>query len=561
MSSSRTVSEHFVCSPDIVWKVLTDVSSYQDWFGWPESLQLLEVTPGFSLGGKLNFRNSASSLVITKIEEGQRIAFTGAYQTDEISVRGAENGCKVSLSTTYQDVASIKEEEYPVEVTNRNILKNLRKTCYAYKNEEDKHKEHRHLNLGGMLFRMTRGYTRPNKSNVVEDPYTEKTLYISTRNKILGVILTAVLVGVISVGLSFERGDIVPSTGLSIAESDLVSFENAAQISVGQRKREVEYLLSCAGKKESVDEFSYSSTEKDEKGDPVSEIRVVYDAYGRVRRYGYIDHSKADSYGVPIRNFRTLVSPSMSVTEIKEELELEPSAFWIDKSGTKYIYFGHYLFENKIFDVNKTAELVLRLNEEQIQTQVGYYLAESSDDPLRVSELPPATKHQYSNIVQYDTDRAAYRRVYLLPGKTKEEADIVLGMAEEVIELHLVEDETQYTYLCSKSDEGYRYSYSIVIRDDVVVSASMRNLHLVQVKDTLAANKDSYSIRGGNTLFNVSKELQIIPTYAGIFEDESLILGYGLESAADQDSNIPYEYPLIIYFDSNHRVTDVILNS
>ena len=560
MSSSRTVSEHFVCSPDIVWRVLTDVSSYQEWFGWPENLTLLEVVPGFSLGGKLNFRNSASTLVITKIEEGQRIAFTSAYQTDEISLRGAENGCKVTYTTTYQDVANTSEEENPTEVRNRNILKNLRKTCYAYKNEEDKQKEHNHLNLRGMLFRMTRGYQQPRKNNVVEDPYTERNLYITTRNKIIGVLLTLILVSVITVGLSFERGDIVPSTGLSIAESDLVSFENAVQISVGQRKRDVEYMLSCAGKKESVDEFSYSSTEKDNNGQSVSEIRVVYDAYGRVRRYGFIDHTKAGSYGVPIQNFRSLVSPSMSVDEVKEELDLEPSAFWVDKSGTKYIYFGHYLFENDVFDANKTAELVLRLNEEQIQTQVGYYFAESPDDPLRVKELPPATKHQYSNIVQYDTDRAAYRRVYLLPGKTKEETDILLGMAEDVIELQLEDSEKQYTYLCGKTQEGYRYSYSVVFREGVVVSAFMRNHHLGQVRDTLASDIGMYSLSKGNTLFNVSSELQILPTSAMITEDGSVILGYGLESVADTDSDLPYRYPLIVYFDSNHRVTDITIN-
>lgn len=560
MSSSRTVSEHFVCSPDIVWRVLTDVSSYQEWFGWPESLTLLEVIPGFSLGGKLNFRNSASTLVITKIEEGQRIAFTGAYQTDEISVRGVENGCKVTYSTTYQDVASVTEEEYPLEVRNRNILKNLRKTCYAYKIEEEKQREHNHLNLRGMLFRMTRGYQQPRKNNTVEDPYTEKNLYITTRNKILGTILTAVLVFAISIGLSFERGDIVPSTGLSIAESDLVSFDNAVQISIGQKKRDVEYMLSCAGKKESVDEFSYSSTEKDKNGQSVSEIRVVYDAYGRVRRYGFVDHSKAGSYGVPIQNFRSLVSPSMSVEEVKEELGIEPSAFWVDKSGTKYIYFGHYLFENNVFSVNKTAELVLRLIEGQIQTQVGYYLAESPDDPLRVDELPPATKHQYSNIVQYDTDRAVYRRLYLLPGKTKEEADIILGMAEDIIELQLQNEDKQYTYLCNKSQEGYRYSYSVIVRDGVVVSAFMRNHHLGQMKDTLAADVETYSLSKGNTLFNVSAELQILPTFAMIAEDDSVVLGYGLESAGDSDSDLPYRYPLIVYFDSNHRVTDITIN-
>ena len=560
MSSGKTVSEHFVCSPEIVWKVLTDVSSYQDWFGWPETLTLLEVSPGFTLGGKLDFRNSGSTLVITKIEEGQRIAFTGAYQTDEISVRGAENGCRVSYTTTYQELAQIPEEEYPVEVTNRNILKNLRKTCYSYQNEEDKRKEHHHLNIRGMLFRMTRGYQQPRKSSVVEDPYTERNLYISTRNKILGVFLTAILMIAVSVGLSFERGDIVPSTGLSIAESDLVSFENACRISVGQRKREVEYMLSCAGNKESVDEFSYSSTEKNKNGNAVCEIRVVYDAYGRVRRYGFIDHSQSDKYGVPIRNIRSLISPSMNVQEVSDALEEDPSAFWIDKSGTKYIYFGHYLFEEDIFESNKTAELVLRLNEEQIQTQVGYYLAENPNDPLRVDELPPATKRQYANIVQYDTDRAAYRRVYILQGKTKEEADILLGMAEDIAEIQLNEEETQYTYFCNRGNEGYRYSYTTVVRDGIVISVYMRNHHLGVVKDTLIADPEEYSIKSGDSLFGLSAKVQILPTYAGISENGSVTLGYGLESAAADTSELPYKYPLVVHLNSKHQVTETIIN-
>ena len=128
MGSSKTVSDHFVCAPDVVWKVLTDASSYQRWFGWPESLELLEVDPGFVLGGKLNFRNSGSTLVITKLEEGRRIAFTGLYQTDEITVREAENGCRVTWSTTLQSLEATEtaEDDSSVELVNRNILKNLR---------------------------------------------------------------------------------------------------------------------------------------------------------------------------------------------------------------------------------------------------------------------------------------------------------------------------------------------------------------------------------------------------------------------------------------------------
>ena len=561
MGSSKTVSEHFVCAPEIVWKVLTDASSYGRWFGWPESLELLEVEPGFVLGGKLNFRNSSSTLVITKLEDKQRIAFTGLYQTDEIVVRGAENGCRVSISTTYQTVDP-SMEDFSFETVNRNILKNLRKTCYAFMNEEFKQAPERTTNVRDILFRVTRGYT-PTKSNAaVEDPYTERNLYISTRNKILGLLLIGVLLAVISVGLSFERSDIVPSSGLSVAESKYVTFENALQIAVGQKKSQVELLLSCIGEKQSVDEFSYSSTEKMADGRALWEIRVVYDAYGLVRRFGYIDHSVAEGYGVKIRNVGMLISPSMDVGEAAEELGAPVSAFWVDKSGTKYLYYGHYLFENNLFESNKTAELVVRLNEEAIQTQVGYYLAESPEDPLRMRELQPATKHQYSSLVQYDTDRAVYRRVYLLPGKTKHQVDILLGMADEVAETELENGNKQYTYLCGKGSDGYRYSYTVEFSGKNAVSASMRNHHLGVVKDTLK-DLNSYFLPKANTLYEVSEELLILPTYAGITGEGEIILGYGLESPAtpDADPELPYDYPLIIILGTDHRVSQVIRNT
>lgn len=563
MGSSKTVSDHFVCAPDVVWKVLTDASSYQRWFGWPESLELLEVDPGFVLGGKLNFRNSGSTLVITKLEEGRRIAFTGLYQTDEITVREAENGCRVTWSTTLQSLEATEtaEDDSSVELVNRNILKNLRKTCYASLNEEIRKAPERRFAVRDMLFRVTRGYTPTKRTSSVEDPYTEKNLYITTRNKILGMILLGILLFVISAGLSFERSDIVPSSGMSIAESELVTFENALQIAIGQKKSQVELLLSCIGDKQSVDEFSYISTERMADGTSTREIRVVYDAYGLVRRYGYVDHALSESYGVQIRNIGTMVSPSMDVGEVVEVLETPVSAFWVDKSGTKTIYFGHYLFENRLFENNKTAELVLRLNESQIQTQVGYYLAESPDDPLRVEELPAATKHQYSSLVQYGTDRAAYRRVYLLPGKTKEQTDILLGMAGDVVRQEMEDGTVQYTYLCGKDDSGYRYSYTVTLNEEnVTVAASMRNHHLAVAKDTLR-EPESYFILTGSTLFEVSEVLQVLPTYAGITGEGEIVLGYGLESSASEETELPFNYPLEVHFGANGRVSHVNTNS
>ena len=286
-----------------------------------------------------------------------------------------------------------------------------------------------------------------------------------------------------------------------------------------------------------------------------------YDAYGLVRRYGYVDHALSESYGVQIRNVGTMVSPSMDVGEVVEVLETPVSAFWVDKSGTKTVYFGHYLFEDRLFENNKTAELVLRLNEGQIQTQVGYYLAESPDDPLRVDELPVATKHQYSSLVQYGTDRAAYRRVYLLPGKTKAQTDILLGMAGEVVRQELEDGTVQYIYLCGKDGDGYRYSYTVTMdEENIVVAASMRNHHLAVAKDTLR-EPESYFILRGSTLFEVSEEMQILPTFAGITAEGDIFLGYGLESPASEEAELPYEYPLVVHLDAGGKVSQVNTNS
>ena len=177
-----------------------------------------------------------------------------------------------------------------------------------------------------------------------------------------------------------------------------------------------------------------------------------------------------------------------------------------------------------------------------------------------MDELPPATKRQYSNIVQYDTDRAAYRRVYILQGKTKEEADILLGMAEDIAEIQLNEEETQYTYFCNRGNEGYRYSYTTVVRDGIVISVYMRNHHLGVVKDTLIADPEEYSIKSGDSLFGLSAKVQILPTYAGISENGSVTLGYGLESAAADTSELPYKSPLVVHLNSKHQVTETIIN-
>ncbi len=96
--------------------------------------------------------------------------------------------------------------------------------------------------------------------------------------------------------------------------------------------------------------------------------------------------------------------------------------------------------------------------------------------------------------------------------------------------------------------------------ENVAVAASMRNHHLAVAKDTLR-EPESYFILTGSTLFEVSEELQVLPTYAGITADGEIVLGYGLESPASEETELPYDYPLVVCLGANGRVSHVNTNS
>ena len=85
------------------------------------------------------FRNSGSTLVITKLEEGRRIAFTGLYQTDEITVREAENGCRVTWSTTLQSLEATETAAAPEELQRVSVVTDLRVPYLLYQIQSVSH--------------------------------------------------------------------------------------------------------------------------------------------------------------------------------------------------------------------------------------------------------------------------------------------------------------------------------------------------------------------------------------------------------------------------------------
>ena len=96
----------------------------------------------------------------------------------------------------------------------------------------------------------------------------------------------------------------------------------------------------------------------------------------------------------------------------------------------------------------------------------------------------------------------------------------------------------------------------MVTVDGTVVSASMRNHHLGQAKDALAA-LNTYFLAKDETLYEAYAELQILPTYAEIDEEGQLALGYGTESLVTENTGRSYKYPLLIEFDSELRIRHV----
>ena len=526
MPSCKTVSEHFVCDAQTVWHVLTDASSYKDWFGWPETLDLLEVDPAFQLGGKLTFRNSASTLVISEIEENRKLVLTGGYRTDEITLREAQGGCRVSIVTTINGV-QLNNTEEAQETVNRNILKNLRRRCYnALQQSGPIEDTITSGSISEQLFRIARGYRPVQKNLSASAASSAQNLFIPMRSGILATVLALLLTAVLSITLSFERSDIVPSSGLSIAESELVSFEAAQSIYIGQKKSDLEVMLSCTGRQLSLDEYTYSSTEKDEAGEGLRVIHVVYDAYGKVRRFGYTDRALCQQSGVPLRSIAALLSSSMTAEEAAQSLQLQPSAFWVDKSGKTYLYFGRYLIGSTLFDPNRTAELVVSLDSENIITRFGYYLAQDAENPLYVSELGREAKRQYSSISQYRNDLAFYQRLFLLAGRTREEVEAVLGMAQLLSETEMRDGSCKAVYVSGQTGEdSWRYRFTVTFdAAGTATMAAMENTHLSSKQDMLA---EDFAAAEGSSLYEVYAALQQIPSYAELEADGTLRLAYG----------------------------------
>ncbi|MEG0833407.1 MAG: hypothetical protein RSG78_05250 [Oscillospiraceae bacterium] len=560
MNSQEKIAaaERFNCSPSLLWRVLTDYASYKSWFGFPETEELLPLDTAFCVGAKMNFKNSTSTRVITSLVTERELSISSSCECVALSIKPVDDSsCDVFLSVTG---VSAKKAAPSICAL---VLSRLRDTAAAYKSTYAAKKSpappaKRRRIRDEIVSAMMLGYKTPlNADSTVAFEQTientETDVVLPRIASVVAAIMAFFLLTVISSTFLFERSDVVPSSGLSVTQSDGVNIINAERIYIGQPMIELEMMLGCRGIHVEANRYRYSSTNEAGDGTPLELIEVVYDSNGTVRRAGYTDialsHVKNE---ITLRDINNFISPSMTIPEIIEIVGRAPSAFWIDKSAVTTILFGAYDVSGELFSQNARSELVVRLNSANISTSADFYLAYDLDNPLHVSELSDNQKLQYSTISQYKEDLAMYERVFLILGKERSSVDAALPTRniEYLPDFYGVRCSYGFQSSITAADNP-RFVFDVLYHDDDIAQrVTFKNNVLCKNAGTLK-KPESYKLREGMTLFEVYSELGVLPTYAQ-YSPDRLVLCFGAEIGNFKAETRNYQ--LAITFGSDEKV-------
>jgi len=404
----------------------------------------------------------------------------------------------------------------------------------------------------------------------------------------------------IRVSLSFQRSDIVPSSGLSLLESESVNKYLSTLIRVGEEKQDIERKLSCQGEKivnpDSSIEFHYASLMKDTYSEPVEHIYVIYDAYGKARKFAYIDliQSGKALYRVPpnrklredlqyydLYNANILLSPSMNLYEVEEIIGVPVSAYIVDKNGDSIIttlFFGKFKTDD-IFKTNYKSQIVVVLNEVTGTTSVSYYNPIDEYDSLPTDEMTRMLRRQYAGLEEFLFDRYVYEKAFLLHDISKEQVELILetkgfllspGLtpadktSDPELETQSVEQndpkqvETPEDEQSGPVIERYIYTISnpadprgamprnvfwVEYTDGSITSVLYKNLRLsgYAVNTTGHLNSDSFS--RGMTLTVATRIAGILPSFA-ILDKDTTTLYYGQEILSEYTGVSDYSIKL-----------------
>lgn len=560
------VSMDFHCADTVVFDLLTNPKSYREWYGFPLPRELIEAEPGISLGAKLTFRDDPRTRVVTAFEPLRKLAISSADECDEFSIRPTDTGCRVTLVTLLVGASGWQGAGDARARMNEEILSRLKSAAYARDDEVTDYAPKmlpdapsRSRRAAAALSTFFQGYKsplknlslRPQAADASPPDNTEADVRFSPRACLVAVALAALLFVTLSVALRFERSDVVPSSGLSVLESENIDETHAAAIRLGQSKTSLELMLSCLGHRISPDEYRYDSLERDESGVSLRQIFVVYDAYAKVRRFGYIDRAQSIlPYEGEIRALEAYLSPGMSAPEVDEAVGAPCSAFSIDKSGLCVFYYGEFNAYKSVFSGEQKSALIVRLNTSTMKTDAMYYAPYRADDPYEVEELTRALKRQYSSYSLYLADKVSYERLYLLPGLTQEQADVLLA-TQPVSTDQLLSGiiETYEKSVIINDNASARYRYTAVYRGGVCAEASFTNLFLEQKAGMLTGAAD-YGLQEGMSVEEVCRALGVMPSAAELTGD-GLTLCFGRRLS--EHGNIRRSFELVVTFDPETR--------
>ena len=534
----NAVSLQFACAPSSVWAIFVDRARYGEWYGYPRALEMTAVEPDFLLGGKVSFKGAGGISVITAFEPERRFALSNGTESNEFAITPCPGGCAVTLQTTLNGHLQWNGTEKARESANLEVLRRLRRvagidTPTGENEQAGSVVVERELPAAKRFFSsLALGYRNPlerhsagNEGSVelarlIDN--TEADVVIHRRAATVGIVLAIALIAAVLFSTSMPMSSVVPSSGLSVLESIDVDKSHAEQLYIGQRKADVELLLSCAGTRIEANEYSYSSPDGGEI------IHVIYDPYGRVRSFAFANLRRCErTLELPIRELNSVISANMTVSQCEEVIGHSVSYFMVDKSGKMTLKFGKTELARGFFDTLPGSQLEITLGETSRSAYAQYYYAGEYSGDLPLTAEGDRLSRQYSNDSFYAYDRAAYYRVYMICGLSREQAQALLGTGGSESYADRRSVTVSYFGRNAASDEAqYRYRYDVTYNtDEIAQKVTLRNSSLYSKNNVLLA-EDEYNITKGMTLAELERELQILPTWVEI-DSQTLTLGYG----------------------------------
>ncbi len=552
MSRKETiVTLEFVCPPEVVWQALTDPNRYSLWYrnpeGFADDLKLF-------LGAKLNFYDQPTTSIVTMLEPFSRMEVSAATFTDLFVVGETASGCTVTLQRGDENAEQVDGAALVLDKLHAVVFSDGNPTV------SPRGKTAKRRKVGGVndiISGVLQGYRTPlgTHRGALEDSEkisgiigaNESEEAINLRSYLVGLICVVLLFVTLSQSFRFERSDIVPSSGMSVRESDDVNKENIALIEIGTPQNTLERLINCRGQRLSNTEFYYCSVTRTPDGRRHSEAYITYDAYGHVRRILYLDNSQQlFPLSMTYVEANAYLLPDMTVTQMEEALNYPLSAFSLDKSGVRQLYFG------RIFDLSGgkrtdyTAELVVESSVAQHYVDARYYYEVRAGNPLYITEIGADLRYQYRNLDEYTADLEAYERIFLLLGRQRREADAVLG-TEGVDYRATYDGGVICSYLVknrASEETFYRYLYTVTIGYDDLVQEIIFENRLLGVRYDTIQDPEAYSIREGMSLYQVCDIIPLLPTYAKL-DGETLTLCYGAVDTTSEVLEKQFRYVLV----------------